>query len=145
MRALENGLDGCICKAQPDYEITQAIKDVLSGRIYVPPSAGSLREDKLSLYGELTKDQRLHEGKLPPGKLTPRQQDILPLLAQGLSNKEIARALKIAEGTTKIHTSSLLRVLRVRNRTQAAVIAQQFLPHLDENSPISPDMGPRIP
>jgi DNA-binding NarL/FixJ family response regulator len=44
-----------------------------------------------------------------------------------MSNKEIARALKIAVGTTKIHASSLLRILGVRNRTEAAVIARNFI------------------
>jgi DNA-binding NarL/FixJ family response regulator len=43
-----------------------------------------------------------------------------------MSNKEIARALKIAEGTTKIHASGLLRVLGVRNRTEAAVVAREY-------------------
>ncbi|HZM89100.1 MAG TPA: LuxR C-terminal-related transcriptional regulator, partial [Blastocatellia bacterium] len=65
--------------------------------------------------------------ELNANKLTPRQRAILPLIAQGMSNKEIARALKIAVGTTKIHASSLLRILGVRNRTEAAVIARNFI------------------
>ena len=48
-------------------------------------------------------------------------------MARGLSNKEIARELKIAEATTKIHMAALLRVLGVRNRTEAAVRAQLLL------------------
>jgi DNA-binding NarL/FixJ family response regulator len=131
MRALENGLDGCISKAQPDDEIMLAIRAVLSGRIYVPPRASDLGDDGPSPVGEHAENERLHDGKLHTKKLTPRQRDILPLLAKGMSNKEIARALKIAEGTTKVHTSSLLRILGARNRTQAAVIAQQYLPHLE--------------
>jgi len=131
MRALESGFDGCISKTQPDDEIVLAIRDVLSGRIYIPPRASDLGDDGPSVVGEHAEDGRLHDGKLHTRKLTPRQWDILPLLAKGMSNKEIARALKIAEGTTKIHTSSLLRILGARNRTQAAVIAQQYLPHLD--------------
>jgi DNA-binding NarL/FixJ family response regulator len=68
-------------------------------------------------------------------KLTPRQRDVLPLLAQGMSNKEIARALKIAEATTKIHAAALCRVLGVRNRTEAAVAARQLLQTKRESHP----------
>ena len=49
-----------------------------------------------------------------------RQREVLRLLTQGMSNKEIARALKIAEATTKIHMAALLRTLGARNRTEAA-------------------------
>ena len=59
-------------------------------------------------------------------KLTPRQREVLRLLTQGMSNKEIARALKIAEATTKIHMAALLRTLGVRNRTEAAYKAGSF-------------------
>jgi DNA-binding NarL/FixJ family response regulator len=59
--------------------------------------------------------------------LTPRQKDVLSLLARGRSNKEIARMLGIAEATIKIHTAALLRVLGVRNRTEAAVVARNWM------------------
>ena len=52
--------------------------------------------------------------------LTRRQQEVLQLLTHGKSNKEIARALGIAEATTKIHMAALVRALGVRNRTEAA-------------------------
>jgi DNA-binding NarL/FixJ family response regulator len=52
--------------------------------------------------------------------MTKRQREVLALIARGKSNKEIARALNIAEATTKIHLAALLRVLGVRNRTEAA-------------------------
>ena len=60
-------------------------------------------------------------------KLTKRQREVLPLLARGLSNKEIARALAIAEATTKIHLAALLRALGVRNRTEAAYKAANLI------------------
>ena len=53
-------------------------------------------------------------------KRTKRQREVFPLLVQGLSNKEIARALEIAEATTKSRLAALLRTLGVRNRTEAA-------------------------
>ena len=52
---------------------------------------------------------------------------MLQLLARGMSNKEIARALEIAEATTKIHMAALLRALGTRNRTEAAYIAGNIL------------------
>jgi DNA-binding NarL/FixJ family response regulator len=60
-------------------------------------------------------------------KLTKRQREVLTLLARGLSNKEIARALAIAEATTKIHMAGLLRGLGVRNRTEAAFKAANLV------------------
>jgi DNA-binding NarL/FixJ family response regulator len=76
-----------------------------------------------------------HSLEIPPSintrvktpKLTRRQNEILPLIAQGMSNKEIAKLLNIAEGTTKIHTAALLHALGARNRTEAASIAAKLV------------------
>jgi DNA-binding NarL/FixJ family response regulator len=57
-----------------------------------------------------------------PQPLTPRQEQVRGLLRQGMSNKRIAGALGISEGTVKNHITDLLRVLNLRNRTQAALI-----------------------
>jgi DNA-binding NarL/FixJ family response regulator len=127
LHSLENGLFGFISKSQSDEEIFSAINDILSGRIYVPltmaqPDRGNVSADHASEPAFLQVD---HD--LPAERLTPRQREILPLLAKGMSNKEIARVLKIAEGTTKIHASGLLRVLGVRNRTEAAVVARDYI------------------
>ena len=59
--------------------------------------------------------------------LSARQQKVLYLLARGMSNKEIAHALSIAESTSKIHTSAVLRALGVRNRTEAAIKALKII------------------
>lgn len=129
LRSLESGLFGFISKSNSDEEIFSAIRDVLSGRIYVPSSLSYLNEPDGDEHG-LRLRQSAAPSRAPnghPEKLTPRQREILPLLARGMSNKEIARALKIAEGTTKIHASSLLRVLGVRNRTEAAIVAQDYI------------------
>ena len=60
---------------------------------------------------------------MPSRPLTKRQREVLALLTQGLSNKEIARMIGIAEATTKIHMAALIRNLGARNRTEAAFIA----------------------
>jgi DNA-binding NarL/FixJ family response regulator len=129
MRSLDAGLYGFVSKSQSDSEILGAIKDMLSGRVYVPVSLTKVGERTMNGSGA-----RIYHSNPPrdgtealPDKLTPRQREVLALLARGMSNKEIARALKIAEGTTKIHASGVLRVLGVRNRTEAAVIAKVLL------------------
>lgn len=120
LNCLSAGFHGFLYKLQSDDELLTAINDLLSGRIYVPrwlADADEGRSDLPSSSGP--RAERL--------KLTPRQHEILPLLAQGMSNKEIARSLGIAEGTTKIHTAALLRALGARNRTEAAFIAAKLV------------------
>ena len=62
--------------------------------------------------------------------LTPRERQILAWLARGVSNKEIARALDLAESTVKVHVQSVLRKLNIKSRVQAAVFAVEH--HLDK-------------
>ena len=60
-------------------------------------------------------------------ELSEREQDVMKLVAQGMSNKEISSRLNIAEGTTKIHTAAVLRALGARNRTEAAFMAAKLV------------------
>jgi len=120
LASLAAGFHGFISKHQSDTDIIAAITDILSGRIYAPWSLAEAGDhDALG--------DRFSGGALPRLstevnllKLTARQREVLSLLARGNSNKEIARALGIAEATTKIHMAALLRGLGVRNRTEAA-------------------------
>ena len=128
LRSLDSGLFGCIAKTQPDPEILAAIKDVLAGRIHVPLSLSQV--DGGHGAADASDGETgfaLRMSHLRAERLTRRQREILPLLAKGMSNKEIARALHIAESTIKIHASAVLRVLGVRNRTQAAVLARDHV------------------
>jgi DNA-binding NarL/FixJ family response regulator len=134
VRGLDAGLYGLISKSQSDNEILNAIKDILSDHVYAPVSlthvdARTVHASRAGGY-DTAAPQDSTEARFD--KLTRRQREVLPLLARGMSNKEIARALKIAEGTTKIHASSLLRVLGVRNRTEAAAVAGSFLLAADQ-------------
>lgn len=129
--SLESGSSGFVSKSQPDDEIIAAIKDILSGRIYVPVMLSQVDGPSIST-GAIRNNYPASPWtvrSIDPERqrLTPRQREILPLLAKGMSNKEIARALNIAEGTTKIHASGLLRVLGVRNRTEAAAAARDYI------------------
>jgi DNA-binding NarL/FixJ family response regulator len=127
LATLAAGFHGFISKRQSDAEILAAVTSILAGRIYVSASFAKIGgEDALSsqFNGEALPALSTEADVL---KLTKRQREVLTLLAQGLSNKEIARALDIAEATTKIHMAALLRGLGVRNRTEAAFKAANLV------------------
>ncbi len=112
---LSAGFHGFVNKFQPSEEILAAIIDLLSGRIYVPSwLAGG------DANGSYTDGCLRTASQVDVSRLTPRQNEVLTLLAQGFSNKEIAQKLHISEGTAKIHTAGLLRTIGARNRTEAA-------------------------
>jgi len=127
LETLAAGFHGLISKHLSDSDILSAITDILSGRIYVPRSfaeaadggSSSRRFDREAMPTLTTEADVL--------KLTKRQREVLSLLARGLSNKEIARTLAIAEATTKIHLAAMLRALGVRNRTEAAYRAANLI------------------
>jgi len=120
LSCLSAGFHGFVAKLQSDEELLSAIEDLLSGRIYVPRW---LAEDEL----DVPATPPVVNFDLEALRLTRRQNEILPLLAFGMSNKEIARELSIAEGTSKIHTAALLRALGARNRTEAAFMAARLV------------------
>lgn len=119
------GFYGFISKLQRDDEIVEAVRDVLAGRLAIPRGLipfGSTAEGR----SREISPRRVGSQQDPFG-LTRRQKDVLALLADGLSNREIAQALHIAEPTAKIHVSALMRTLNVRNRTEAAVLAKDLI------------------
>lgn len=123
---IAEGFHGFISKLQRDDEIVEAIQEVLAGRLAVPRG--------LTPFGSATEGHRFREttqrragSQQDPFGLTRRQKEVLALLADGLSNREIAQALHIAEPTAKIHVSALMRTLNVRNRTEAAVLAKDLM------------------
>ncbi|MEW5756618.1 MAG: response regulator transcription factor [Pseudomonadota bacterium] len=101
-RAMRLGARGYISKSANSDTMLGALRQVLAGEIYLPWAIEPARESE----------------EVQP--LTPRQIEVLHLLARGASNKEIARALGVAEGTVRIHVTAILRALNVRNRGQAA-------------------------
>lgn len=116
--ALRGGAQGYLLKDMDPEDLVPALQDAMKGNNVVAKE----------LIGSLT---RIVQGQprkdLPPGTLlsdlTPREQEILRHLAEGQSNKGIARALDITDGTVKLHVKSILRKLGVRSRVEAAVIA----------------------
>ena len=95
LNCLSAGFHGFVYKLQSDDELLAAIHDLLSGRIYVPQwlADGDENTPEVPPSVSVRAPERM--------RLTPRQNEILPMLAQGMSNREIARLLNIAEGTTK--------------------------------------------
>jgi DNA-binding NarL/FixJ family response regulator len=103
---------GCLSKRSPPYIIASALGLMLGGAPYHPPMSGKLWPD----------------GFESPAikKLSPRQKEVLHYLAQGLSNKQIAYHMGLAEATVKLHTNALLRNFNAHNRTQAVIAAQRY-------------------
>jgi DNA-binding NarL/FixJ family response regulator len=119
-QAIQNGAAGYLLKDTPFEELVQAIQAVHKGYTQLGPGLG----------------QKLHVQAppapvcYPPGwaELTPREQEILRLIATGASNQEIAQTLFIAEKTVKNHITNILSRLNLRDRTQAAILFHSLPP-----------------
>jgi DNA-binding NarL/FixJ family response regulator len=117
-RALASGALGYIPKSASPRTILAAMQFVLAGNVYVPTL---LAQDQTSKPNEAANHSI-------PGKaasLTARQTDVLRLLCEGRSNKEIGRKLGLSEKTVKVHVSALFKALNVANRLQAAAMADK--------------------
>ncbi len=119
--ALRSGAMGYIPKTSSPDVTMNAIRLVLSGGIYVPPDALQLGS------GFTSSDNQLNEGfgvaangaaRAVHG-LTSRQEDVMALMSEGRSNKEIASELNLTAGTVKMHLSRIYKVLGAKSRTEA--------------------------
>jgi DNA-binding NarL/FixJ family response regulator len=128
--ALEAGIHGYLPKSMGSVEFTSALRLILSGLIYVPPSIASVAP--ASLTGPSSNGTPARRPS--PNGLTPRQQEILDLLVQGKSNKEIARTLNLASGTVKAHMAALFRAFGVNSRSAVAAAGLQLRPDADGRS-----------
>lgn len=115
LAALNCGAAGYIPKSSPGKVMLRALELVLSGGIYVPPEV-------LSWVGPTGKSAAAGEVSTAHS-LTPRQIEVLSLMAEGQSNKMIARTLDLSEGTVKLHVAAVLKALGADNRTQAVLVA----------------------
>ncbi len=124
-KALSLGADGYIPKSSTREVLISAIRLVLSGGKYIPSQA-------FSLTGQETNEPAVRVTKASPKpapsthQLTRRQKNVLELMAKGQSNKEIAKALELAESTVKVHITAIFRTLGVSNRTQAVLHAKEY-------------------
>ncbi len=124
--ALEAGAHGYIPKGLGAVELAAATKTVQSGAIYVPASIADLHEAEEAPKRGRSKSIEHSSGR-DEIHLTPRRREVLELLVRGMSNKEIARALGLGEGTVKVHIAALLYALGVTNRAAAAAAGTRLL------------------
>ena len=117
LAAVQAGAQGYLLKGAPREEVFNAIRVVYEGGSLLQPVVAS------KLLKQMSQNQTPAAGQLEP--LTPREQEVLQLLAQGLQNKEIAAELVISERTVKFHVSSILGKLGAGNRTEAVAVAVQ--------------------
>lgn len=119
--ALRGGAQGYLLKDIEPDELVPALEAALQGdSVVAREMVGSLARLVRSDAGAERKPR--HQAA-PFAELTPRELEILVRVADGLSNKMIARALEIADGTVKLHVKAILRKLGVRSRVEAAVTA----------------------
>ena len=115
--ALKNGASGYLLKDMEPDALVVALKDVLKGETIVAPNLVQI----LAKFHQ-GDDSEINITNLI-STLTPRESEILELLAEGQSNKLIAKNLGISDGTVKLHVKAILRKLEIHSRVEAAVIA----------------------
>jgi DNA-binding NarL/FixJ family response regulator len=113
VRALRAGASGYLLKDVPAADLAQAVRLAHAGVHQHDPAVIG------RVLGALE--------KAPVPALTPREREVLGLLARGATNREIARELYLSEGTVKNHVSNILSRLGLRDRTQAALYARDHL------------------
>jgi two-component system, NarL family, nitrate/nitrite response regulator NarL len=113
--ALEIGAWGIVLKAEATSSILHCLREVVAGRHCALPEALTVASRRPR--GEGT------ESKGSEPRITAREKEILALVADGNSNREIARSLGLSEGTVKIHLNNMFRKLGVGNRTELAALA----------------------
>ncbi len=118
--ALSAGASGFLLKNAPPEELIAAVRVVARGDALLAPSVTRrIIEEFVSRPAEAVVDTRALS------RLTPREVEVLKLLAQGHSNVELAEGLFVGEGTIKTHVSSVLTKLGLRDRVQAVVFAYE--------------------
>lgn len=126
--ALRFGAKGYLLKDTPAQELAEAIRSIHRGYSQFGPG---IMEKLMATMPQTEPEQ---EKEPPPGlvELTAREREVLRMIAAGSSNREIAQALFLSEGTVRNHISHILTRLNLRDRTQAAIVANTFLSWLDK-------------
>lgn len=119
---MEYGAMGFISKMTSGKEMVNALRIVLSGDIYFPPQLLT-QPEVAGVQPGMEERNNLHTNK---HGLTKRQMEALQYLAEGLSNKEIALKMNLAEGTIKVHVAAAYQVLQVSSRLDAVRRAQKL-------------------
>jgi RNA polymerase sigma factor (sigma-70 family) len=118
--ALAAGASGFLLKRTRPEELIEAIHTVASGDALLSPSITRKVIDRATSRPQV---DRVNESALE--RLTPREREVLELIARGMSNAEIAEALVVEETTVKTHVKRVLQKLRLRDRVQAVIFAYE--------------------
>lgn len=126
--ALRFGAKGYLLKDTPSDELAEVIRSIDRGYTQFGPG---ILEKLIATTPVMAPDKPT---ELPPGftDLTSREREVLRLIATGANNREIAQTLYLTEGTVRNHISHILTRLNLRDRTQAAIVANSVLPWLDK-------------
>ncbi|WP_200307642.1 response regulator [Streptomyces adelaidensis] len=122
-QALRAGASGFLLKDASARQLADGVRVVADGEALLAPSVTKRLITEFSKLAEVPRPSAATQ--LAYGELTDRETEVLILIAQGLSNSEIAERLVVAESTIKTHVSRVLVKLGLRDRTQAAVFAYE--------------------
>ena len=116
--AIEAGAAGVMHKSAPMGELVEAVRRLATGDQLLS------QEDVIEALRFLTRERESHrEARVASDRLTPREREVLQALAEGSSDREIARRLHVGEGTVHSHVTNILSKLEVSSRLQALVFA----------------------
>jgi len=118
--AIRSGADGYLLKGTPRNVLLDAIKGTAAGQTHVDPAIAG------RLFEQVTQARPSPPETTVLDVLSNREQDVLRLLARGLSNAEIASRLSLSQGTVRNYVSAILAKLDVSDRTQAALLALRY-------------------
>lgn len=118
LAALKAGARGYILKGVSGDELIKVVHNVYAGEAYITPGLAA------TLLAEMQNHRRAQPEAGPLDELTEREREILEHVAGGMSNKEIAHKLSLSEKTVKNYMTNILQKLQVRNRVEAAMLAQ---------------------
>ena len=119
--AIRAGALGYLLKDRPSEALAEALRQAARGESFLTPRVAT------RLVQRVATQNSAPSAVTPPGlsELTAREKEVLTLLGRGATNKDIARALNVAEGTVKNHVTAILMKLGVGDRLQAALLARE--------------------
>ena len=118
IESLRNGAAGYLLKDMDPDDLVNALHEIVKGQTVIAPELTGVLA-KVVQYG----DEAIEDESKRFAELTPREHEILCHVAEGESNKVIAKKLGISDGTVKLHVKAILRKMNIHSRVEAAVIA----------------------
>jgi NarL family two-component system response regulator LiaR len=134
--AIRAGAQGYLLKDIPPHELVHAIREAYLGKVQLHPEIAKKLMSAVAAR-EVTVSPSVADSE---SGLTAREQEVLDLIADGLSNREIAGKMFISEKTVKTHVSNILSKLHLEDRTQAAIYALKHTSATDKDSRRAPGL-----